>query len=540
MVIFPVFPPAITTTQSPGTKPASLTAQYKIKDLTEKASKGDADAACDLADSYEDGDGVPKNPTQAYAWYLKAADLGSIRGLEMSGWHEMNGKGTPYDPHKALESYRKATALGSGYAAQQIGWMYQEGNGVPQDDAQAVIWYQRAVQQGEKNACGPLGWLTENGRGTPKDPAAAAKLYFIGAEAGDSVSQDNLGWLCVSGVGVTQKNFPLALTLFQQSAAQGNARAEGNLGYLFEKGLGVPADKAEALRWYRRSADHGDLSSQSFLGQAYLSGEIGPRDPSQSLHYALLAASQGDDRSFITLTIQIATLTAPAPNEMKKVFPFLLTQGEGNHSGAYIPIGLCYLKGLGTPADPTKAQAWLMRGAEDPRRSGTLLPVCPWLNSGLNGYPKNPELAHALLLTASKAGNTKAATMVAMLNSDPSKSFADLRKLADGGDPMAQYELGIRYQNGDHAPLNSHMALRLFQEAADKGNLPAMYHLGVLYQGGILVKQDSAKAIAWYQKAKAGGFPPAAARFNEDGTLRPLDDSKVIVTTFHGTSIQDR
>ncbi len=539
MIFFLTIPPVVTASQGHPPQTISLTARYKIKDLTAKAEKGDSEAASDLADVYENGDGVPRDPAQAYAWYRKAGELGSIRGLEMAGWHEVHGTGTPYDPAKALESYRKATAAGSGYAAQQLGWMYEEGTGVPPDDAQAVIWYQRAIQQGEKNACGALGWLMENGRGTPKDPTAAAKLYYMGAEAGDPVSQDNLGWLCVSGVGVTQKNYPLALKLFQQAAAQGNARAEGNLGYLFSKGLGVQEDKAEALRWYRKSADNGDLKSQRYLGEAFLNGEIGVRDPSQSLHYALLAASRGDERSFTTLTLQIATLTVPAPEEMKKAFPFLLKQGEENHSGAYIPVGLCYLKGFGTPTDSTEAQTWLMKGAEDPQRSEALLPVCSWLNSGLNGYPKNPELAHALLLTASKAGNTKAATMGAMLNSDPSKSIADLQKLADGGDSMAQYELGIRYQNGDHAPSNPHMAMRLFQEAAEKGNLPAMYHLGVLYQGGILVKKDSAKATAWYLKAKAGGFPPAAARFNVDGTLRPLDDSKVILTTVHGTSIQD-
>ncbi len=531
MWFLPVLPPGLFSSQTPAAQTPTLTAQYRIKDLSAKAEKGDTSAALDLADVYENGEGVPKDPAKAYAWFSRAAELGSTRGLEMAGWHEISGDGTAFDPTKALESFRKATAAGSGYAAQQIGWMYEKGKGVPQDDAQAVEWYRRAIQQGEMDACGSLGWLTETGRGTPKDLVAAAKLYYLGAEAGDSVSQDNLGWLCVSGDGVTQKNYPLAMSLFQKAAAQGNARAEGNIGYLYAHGLGVPVDKAEALRWFRRSADHGDLKSQSHLGEVFLNGEFGERDPSNSLHYALLAAKQGDRRSFSTLTAEIISLPSPTPDVMKEVFPFLLEQADKQEAGAIIPLGLCYLKGLGTQVDLVSAKAWLLKGAQDQGRSGFLMPVSQWLNSGANGYPKDPAMARDLLHATAQAGNTRAATMSAMLETDPSKSIGDLRTLAKSGDPMAAYELGLHYQNGDHVPSNPKLALKLFEESAAKGNMAAMYHLGVLYQGGILVKRDPSKATAWYQKAKAAGFPPAAARFNEDGSLRPLDNSKVIVTS---------
>ncbi|HXC15875.1 MAG TPA: tetratricopeptide repeat protein [Holophagaceae bacterium] len=497
-------------------------AQAHAKDLAARAVAGNADAALELAHAYDEGDGVPKDLAQAFTWFVKAAALGSREGQEQEGYRELMGIGTAANPAMALEAFRKATGSGSGYAAQEIGWMYENGRGVPQNDEMAVQWYQRAVQQGQTEACGSLGWLTENGRGTPKDDAQAAKLYYMGADAKDPVSQDNLGWLCVEGRGVTGKNYALAMTLFRESAAQGNARAEGNIGYLYEHGLGVAADPAQARHWLGLSSDHGDLKSQLYLGRTYLSGALGERDPGRAIHYSLLAAKQDSQQGLADLAFEISFANDPVPDNAKAAFPFLKASAEKHEALAFAPLGICYLRGIGTPADEAQARTWLMKAAQDPKLSGILFRPCQMLTTGRNGYPKDPDLAQDLIRAASTAGNANAQIQLAKMNPDPTKSLTELRALSDGGNAAASYELGLRYQNGDRVPLNAKEALVLFHSSASNGYPEAMYHLGVLYQAGILVKRDETQAAAWYEKAKAAGHPLADARFQPDGSLAPL------------------
>ena len=47
-----------------------------IKELIRAAEAGDADAQCDLAWSYDEGEGVEVDHEKAFCWYSKAADPG--------------------------------------------------------------------------------------------------------------------------------------------------------------------------------------------------------------------------------------------------------------------------------------------------------------------------------------------------------------------------------------------------------------------------------------------------------------------------------
>ena len=47
------------------------------------------------------------------------------------------------------------------------------------------------------------------------------------------------------------------LTETRRLAEQGDADAQYNLGYRYVTGIGVPQDRAEAVRWLRLAADQG-------------------------------------------------------------------------------------------------------------------------------------------------------------------------------------------------------------------------------------------------------------------------------------------
>jgi TPR repeat protein len=67
--------------------------------------------------------------------------------------------------------------------------------------------------------------------------------------------------------------------------------------------------------------------------------------------------------------------------------------------------------------------------------------------------------------------------------------------------PVSEYELGIRYQNGDGVEKNHAEAAKWFRKAAEQDDAVAALMLGVCYSNGQSVGKDHAEAVKWYRKA---------------------------------------
>ena len=87
-----------------------------------------------------------------------------------------------------------------------------------------------------------------------------------------------------------------------------------------------------------------------------------------------------------------------------------------------------------------------------------------------------------------------------------------IRPLADQGDAYAQYNLGLRYANGQGVPQNYEEARKWYRLAADQGNTRSQFRLGVLYADGHGVPQNDAEALKWYRRAADRGN--ALAQYN--------------------------
>src|SRR5262249_24517448 len=96
----------------------------------------------------------------------------------------------------------------------------------------------------------------------------------------------------------------------------------------------------------------------------------------------------------------------------------------------------------------------------------------------------------------------------------PSKSAE--AQLADQGNAAANFNLGLRYENGDGVPKDLGKAAELYQKAADQGYARAQVNLGWLYENGWGVSKALGKAAELYQKAADQGN---AAAQNNLGTL---------------------
>ena len=83
--------------------------------------------------------------------------------------------------------------------------------------------------------------------------------------------------------------------------------------------------------------------------------------------------------------------------------------------------------------------------------------------------------------------------------------LAGLRKLAEQGDPAAQFSLGARYATGEEVKQDYTEAVRWFALAADRGHILAQATLGAYYWAGRGVTPDLTRAYFWSALAQAGG-----------------------------------
>ena len=84
--------------------------------------------------------------------------------------------------------------------------------------------------------------------------------------------------------------------------------------------------------------------------------------------------------------------------------------------------------------------------------------------------------------------------------------------LANQGDAVAQYNLGLMYERGYGVPQNYVEAMKWYRKAADRGHPTAKFNLGVTYDLGLGVPQNYAEALKWYRLAAEQGH--TAALFN--------------------------
>ena len=87
-----------------------------------------------------------------------------------------------------------------------------------------------------------------------------------------------------------------------------------------------------------------------------------------------------------------------------------------------------------------------------------------------------------------------------------------IKARADGGDPDAQFRLGLQCVSNEGGAQDHAQAAEWFLKAAEQSHCLAQFNLGVMYSTGQGVPRDGAKALMWFQKAAHQG--DAGAQFN--------------------------
>ncbi|MBW7864505.1 MAG: SEL1-like repeat protein [Candidatus Hydrogenedentes bacterium] len=81
----------------------------------------------------------------------------------------------------------------------------------------------------------------------------------------------------------------------------------------------------------------------------------------------------------------------------------------------------------------------------------------------------------------------------------------ELRKQAEAGHPIAQFNLGVYYFNGEGEPKDLKEAVKWWTRAAEQGNVGAQFNLGLCYADGKGVPKDQKEAVKWYTRAAEQG-----------------------------------
>ena len=108
-------------------------------------------------------------------------------------------------------------------------------------------------------------------------------------------------------------------------------------------------------------------------------------------------------------------------------------------------------------------------------------------------------------------------------------AFRWYSRAAEGGIPQAQLNLGELYRRGLGVTKNYQHAVKWYRRAALQGNAAAQSNLGIMYEHGVGVDQDVVAARDWYSRAAKQGYAKAQnylARLNSASGLAASRSSK--------------
>lgn len=183
---------------------------------------------------------VPRNDTEALAWFRKSEDAGDTEAGFRWGSMVAEGRGTRKNPWEAQRILIAAGRGGSVDAFVRLAKLMPEMRRGTADLKRAADMLRLAAESNNTTAMVTLGdWHTSGYAGVQRDPGEAVRQYRRAAELGEPTGLTSIAVLHLSGNGVA-KDDAQAVEVARQAAAQGDLLALRLLAYLYDNGLGVP------------------------------------------------------------------------------------------------------------------------------------------------------------------------------------------------------------------------------------------------------------------------------------------------------------
>ena len=108
-----------------------------------------------------------------------------------------------------------------------------------------------------------------------------------------------------------------------------------------------------------------------------------------------------------------------------------------------------------------------------------------------------------------------------------SYSLEECRQKAEKGLAEAQWQMGVRYENGDGVKKNAMRAIAMYKKAAEQKHRRACEKLSNLYEEGRMVKKDAVLAAKYKAWSLGGDGETAASQAREREEIKNVDEIEI-------------
>jgi len=212
-------------------------------------------------------------------------------------------------------------------------------------------------------------------------------------------------------------------------------------------------------------------------------------------------------------------------------FPRFRRLAQGGDPEAMGFVGVMFLRGQGTGAQPDSGIHWLRQAADRDDARG-MIELGSAYQYG-DGVRRSRRWArHWLYRAADEKDWAEAMRRLGVLyreEQDHATALTWFQSAVKAGSRDARIDAGQLYEQGRGTSRDLEAALCLYRTAAEAGSLRGMLIMGRIYRNGIGVPRDYDRAEEWYRKAAAGGSPEGMHALGElylDGLGVPRDTAR--------------
>lgn len=426
-----------------------------VEELQKCVDKGSAEAMCFLAAMYMDGHGVRQDYSVAYNLIKEAEHKGSMYASAILGAFYLKGIIVDVNVDEAI------SRLINGYKETKIpglAGLIADYYISKEDYTNALRYAQEAADKGDKGGLRALGGLYLHGLGVKKNEQAAFENYMQAAAQGDETALNQIGWMYMNGCGI-EEDSNQAFFWFNEAAQKGSDVGMNNLAFCYRDGYGIEQDAEKAAEWFKKAADAGYVESMYQLGVYY---QTVLADDNKAKSWLIKAAELEHPEALNCLGVYYAD-TEQNFKEAVKCYKKAIELGVPN---AYRNLALCYRDGTGVKKDEKKAQEFLAKAAELGIEDA----------EEINNEIKDEEENH-LIDEANKNFESKNKTAI-------TNAVAVYKKLAENGNPRAQYCYAVAYEFGRGVKKDIQKAIEWYKKSAEQEYSSAYLSLAELYTNG--------------------------------------------------------
>ena len=381
---------------------------------------------------------------------------------------------------------------------------------------QAFKMFTAAAKHKELTAYLVLGVLHREGRGTPKNLKLAKENFKKAADKGSRQAGKELVLLRFASPD-NPEDFADARTQLEEFARSRMAVAQLRLGLAHLAGYGYTADATKAIKHLTeatKSTGPFKLDAAFALGQLYRDGNPKPAEIKSDSKRAESWLKKAAEEKH--------------PGAMRALGEFYLSADPARQNFAHArdwftrlnqlgdPYSLYYLgqideNGWGVKKAPKTALGYY-RKAADKKVPPAIYRLATFHEHGLGGLKKDKTKAIDLYRQGAELGHAVCMyNLSVMLNTmdDQPKLKAEvlswLLRSAGAGLVEAEYQMGVRYQQGNGVQQDLVASAAWFDRAARNDHAQAQLQLGGMYEKGQGVKRDLDAARRLYELSAKGG-----------------------------------